>query len=301
MAKTLTEMAGNVGAMVQDTSAAFAILIKVWINDGYRDAWRRCNWSETINDDYTITLVSGTQSYDLPLDFEDELFCADTTDGFYLDRYTEGKWWQERATAYSGGSITGGTATRYVILKEKTRSDYKGLGVIKFDPKPNNTHTIALPYKRKCNKLLAVTETCTTNTANKVIASGGTFITDLVQVGHIIKNTTDSTYGRVASVDSETQLTADWDMCPDGNEAIEIFTYPEISDIEAAVECYATSLAESYKRQYQKAQFWGNRYEQELARRIGQNRSKINQKYQWIPGGTGAQNTAPFTGWASYK
>lgn len=300
MAKTLTEMAANVGNMIQDTSTAMSTLIKGWINDGYRDTWRRCVWSESINDDYSFSCVAAQQNYNLPLDFDTEIFVADTTDGFYLNRYNEGNWWRERAGAYSGGSITSGTAIRYVILMEKWNSTHTGFGVIKLDPTPSNTHTIVMPYKRKARKLIAVTETCTTDTENKVISSGGTFITDGVQVGDIINNTSDSTYGRVTSVDSETQLTADWDICPDGNEAITIYTYPEILDIETAIECYATSQAEAYKRQYQKSQFWGNRYEQELARRIGQNRAKMNQQYKWIPASAREWNTAPFTGWTSY-
>ncbi len=301
MARTLTEMKSDVGNIVQDTSTALGTLIAVWLNESYQDIWRRCLWSPSVNNDYTITLVSGTQEYALPADFDEELAVSDITDGFSLKRYSENLWWQERSTAYNAGSISSSTATRYVILREKLQSTHVGFGVISFDPTPNNTHTIAMPYKRKCNRLIAVSGTCTTDTANKIIASAETFITDGVKPGHIVKNTSDTTYGRVSSVDSETQLTMDWDICPDGNETFEIYTYPEIPDIETTLICYAASQAEAYKKQYQKAQYWGNRYEQELAKRIGQERKKLNQLYQWIPGSSRIENTSPFTGWASYN
>lgn len=300
MAKTFTVLKSDVGNLVQDTSTALATLIEGWLNDGYRDVWRRCLWSEIINDDYTITLVSGTQPYNLPADFDEEIFVADKTDGFSLARSNEGNWWRERTTAYSGGTISNGTSVRYVILKEKMQSDYKGIGVIMFDPTPNNTHVIAMPYKRKWTPFVTSSGTCTTNTADKIIASASTFITTGYVVGMIIKNTTDSTYGRISSVDSETQLTMDWDVCPDGNETFEIYTYPQILDIEEILEMYAASQAQAYKRQYQKAMYWGNRYETLLARRIGQERNKINQSYQWIPEQRDSYNVMPFTGWESY-
>lgn len=300
MEKTFAQMKLNVGNMVMATDTTFAVLIGGWLNDGYQDAWRRHLWSASINNDYTITLVSGTAPYDLPADFEDETNVTDITDGFPLVRYNEGNWWQERGGAYSGGSITRGTATRYVILREKMKVATTGYGVIQFDPTPNNIHTIAMPYKRVCNKLISVSGTCTTNTTGKVIASAEFFITDGVKPGHILKNTTDSTYGRVATVDSEVQLTMDWDVCPDGNETFEINTYAEIAGIETVIECYACSQAEAYKKQYQKAMYWGNRYEQELGKRISQENSKYNQRYQWIPGRSQAQNNMPFTGWNSY-
>jgi hypothetical protein len=68
--------------------------------------------------------------------------------------------------------------------------------------------------------------TCTTDTADTVIDSGATFSTDGVAVGDIIHNEDDDYWGTVVSVDSETQLTADWDVCPDGNEAYSIYNEP---------------------------------------------------------------------------
>lgn len=300
MAKTFTQMKTNVGNMVMDTSTALGTLIGRWINDKYLDIWRRYNWSDIINNNYTLTLVSGTAPVNLPLDFETEINVSDITDGFELVRMTERQWWKERATAYSGGSITQGTATRYIILQEKLNSAGTGFGVIQFDPTPNNTHTIAMPYKRKFQELLAVTGTCTTNTANTVIASASTFITSEVKPGMRLKNTTDTTFGIISTVDSETQLTMETDVCPDGNETFEIYTSPVIRDIEYIIEYGAISDAFLYKKEFQKASDFLQKYEYELGKRIGQENKAPNQIAQWIPGNSYTTQTRPFTGWASY-
>jgi len=300
MAKTFNEMKTNVGNMVMDTTAAFATLIGRWLNDKYHDVWQKYHFSDVINNNYTLTLISGTAEYNLPSDFEVEMAVSDTTDGFKLGRMNERMWWENRTEAYSGGTITQGTATRYVILQERIKSDGSGFGKIAFDPTPNNTHTIAMPYKRKCEDLISVTGTCTTDTANKVIASASTFITSGVKPGMRIKNTTDTTYSIVTSVDSETQLTVETDVCPDGNETFEIFTSPVIRDIEYILECGAISEAWLYKRQYQKASDFLQKYEYELKKRIGRENTQPNQRYQWIPERGGPSAIEPFTGWASY-
>lgn len=66
--------------------------------------------------------------------------------------------------------------------------------------------------------------TCTTDTENKVIDSTATFVTNEVAAGDAIHNTADDTWATVVSVDSETQLTASSDICPDGDETYEVGT-----------------------------------------------------------------------------
>lgn len=299
--KTLAEMKTNVGNMIQDTGSSMATIIERLINDRYRDAWRRCLWSEAINNDYTITLVADQTTYDLPEDFEEELFVADLNDGLELKKYQSNTWWKQRTPAYSGGSISSGTSKRYVILKEKIKSDNTGFGVIKFDPTPNNTHTIAMPYKRRCLDLISVSGTATTDTTNKVIDSEATFITDLlVRPGHIVENTSDNIFSRVVSVDSNTQLTCESDVCPDGDESYEIFTSPTISDIEWIIELGAISDAWAYKKQFQKSDYYLNKYEMELRRRISQERYKINQLYQMISESYKVKGIYRLTGENSY-
>ena len=289
----------NVGNYVLDTSATFAVLIGRWIQDKYADIWNRFDWSETLNFNYTQTLVSGTAEYALPGDFMHEVNCADTTDGFRLKRYTEKLWWEERAGAYSGGTISSGTSTKYVVLRERLITGK--IGAIKFDPTPNNTHVIALPYKRTCPLFVEVTGTCTTNTLNTVVAAAETFISDGVKVGHKLKNTTDNTYSYVASVDSETQLTMESDVCPDGNEDFIIDTYPLLYDISEIIEYGATAEALLYKKQHAKAADYLQKYEYELGKRIARENTRPNQSFQWIPESRDPSAIEPFTGWESYN
>jgi hypothetical protein len=240
-------------------------------------------------------------SYDLPVDFDQELNCADITDGFRLTRYNERLWWEERAAAYSGGSIcVGGSSTRYYINRSELNSAGTGYGTITLDPLPGAVHTIALPYRKKIKDLISVTGTCTTDTLSKVIDSGATFITSGVEAGMRIKNTSALTYGIVLSVDSETQLSLTSDLCPGGTETYEIYTSPEIRDIEDILIYGAVSDGLLYKKQYSKAADMLQKYEYELGKRIAQENSMPNQLYQWIPGRDPYEYPSPFTGWQSY-
>jgi hypothetical protein len=248
----------------------------------------------------TYTFISRS-SYDLPLDFEQELNCVDITDGFKLQRYNERLWWEERAGAYSGGQImVSGVSTRYYINRSELNSAGTGYGTITLDPLPNAVHTIALPYKKKIKNLLSVSGTCTTDTLSKIIDSSGTFLASGVEAGMRVKNTTDLTYGVILSVDSATQLTLTSDLCPAGTETYEIFTSPEIRDIEDILIYGAVSDGLLYKKQYGKAGDFLQKYEYELGKRIAQENSQPNQRYQWIPARDSGDFPAPMTGWASY-
>jgi len=280
MGKTFSQQKTNVGSQVQDTSSALATKIGVWLNDKYRDIWRRVAWPAVTDDDYTFESVTSQVNYDLPSDFEEELFMANIAQGYALKRQIQGARWRDRTSAYQADSIPNGTPHSYDILPEVINSSGVPLGVIRLDPPPAVAETYAMPYKRRHVDLLGTTGTCDTDTASKIIASASTFITDLVQPGMRVKNTTDTTYGYVTSVDSETQLTMDTDLCPDGDETFTISNETLIPDIEWMMELGAIGEAWAYKRDFAKANYYLNRYEIEVRRRIGQERSKINQRYQ---------------------
>lgn len=300
VSKTFGSMKINVGKMVQDTSSAFATIIGEFINDKYLDAWRRCMWSACIDDNYTFESVVDQANYDLPADFDEELFVANIADGEKLQRYKIGRWWEERYSAHEADSITSGTPKRYVILREVINSSGRPVGALKMDPPPNEAETFAMPYRRKFTRLLGTTDTCTTDTANKIVASAATFITDGVQPGMRVKNTTDNTYGYVADVESETTLLMDSDLCPDGDEEINVANEIIIPDLEWIIEQGAMGEAWAYKRQFQKANYYLNKYEVELRRRMGQERSKINQLYQFMSEGYRIQGVKRLTGDLSY-
>lgn len=229
MSKTFDVMKTDVGNLAgPDTSTAFATLIGTWLNDKYLDIARRNLWSAMIHFDYTFATVASTASYDLPADFDQEIYVADITDGAYLVRYTENQWWAERGTAYSGGTISGGTATRYIINRQS--------GKIILDPTPDAVHTIAMPYK--------------------IILAPLSVGTDLV----------------------------------------------EILDIEHIMVLGALAEAMAYKKQFQKASYYLQRYEYELGRRIAQEKNVVNQMYRMkgIDYNHGNEAIRPMTGWGSY-
>jgi hypothetical protein len=93
----------------------------------------------------------------------------------------------------------------------------------------------------------------------------------------------------------------DGDTCPDGNAAFTIQTdTPWISNIDYILELGAIAEGNAYKRNFQKAGAYLDKYEYELKKRIADEKSKINQLYQSVPGSRGVSAMMPFTGWASY-
>ncbi len=64
--------------------------------------------------------------------------------------------------------------------------------------------------------------TADSNVTTELRDSGATFQTDLVQAGDVVFNLTDLTQGVVVSVDSETAITLNADVFPDGNEDYKI-------------------------------------------------------------------------------
>lgn len=148
--KTYSTMQTNVGNMIQDTSNSTTTLIKVWLNDGYQDAWRRGYWSDLIDDDFTFESVADQSEYsfstDLSItDFGKEIFVADIANGHILQRFTIKDWWQERANDYNGDSLDSGNPVRYVILPES--------GKIKLDPPPDTAETYAMPYQKEVSNM----------------------------------------------------------------------------------------------------------------------------------------------------
>lgn len=61
-----------------------------------------------------------------------------------------------------------------------------------------------------------VTGTTTATTADKLVDSGATFVTDKVKVGDVVYNTTDDTAATVTAVDSETTLSVNANIFASG-------------------------------------------------------------------------------------
>jgi len=158
--KIFTVMQTNVGNMIHDTTADTAVLIGVWINDAYQDAWRRFYWADIIDEDFTFDSVASLADYPFDddgesgemniTDFGKELGVWDIANGHEVKRYTIKNWWEKRGPNYNADSLDDGNPLRYVILPES--------GKLRLDPPPDTAETYAMPYQK------AVTDLATTNT-----------------------------------------------------------------------------------------------------------------------------------------
>lgn len=139
MSKTFAVLKVNVGTNIQDTSAAMATIIGVYINNRYMDILRRVNW-EVVNEDYTITTTAGDQDYALPSDFGKELYCLDATNDRYLTRKTL----QEIGDLHTGSLTDLDAPTEYAIFdKWVCGARSKVLWLYKI---PASTYDLSLPY-----------------------------------------------------------------------------------------------------------------------------------------------------------
>lgn len=152
--KGFSTMQTNIGNMVKDTSAAFAVIVGNWINDAYQDAWRRAMWTDLVDEDKTFESVVNQNAYTFTTsmsitDFGEELFVADIANGHALTRYQIRDWWVNRSSAYSADSIDSGNPVRYKILPEAD--------TLYLDPAPDKAETYAMPYKKKVVDLSGTT------------------------------------------------------------------------------------------------------------------------------------------------
>ena len=149
MSKDFGTMKVQVGSDVQDTSSALATLIGVWLNKRYQQILRETNWN-VVHDDYTISVTSAAQDYELPTDFGKEIACVDTTNGQELSRVDLAKLW----SSYPDSIADSGTVARYAIWTDDSKKQ-----MIKFHYAPATSITVALPYIVKPADLSATTDT----------------------------------------------------------------------------------------------------------------------------------------------
>lgn len=136
MGKAFSVIVDNVGAEVMDTSSAFETLIKNWVNRRYQQIFREINWN-VLNADYTISVTSAAQDYELPADFSREISATDTTNGTKLTRVDIQRLWID----YPDDVTTSGTVNRYAVYMSDDKKQY-----IKFHYYPSTSITVALPY-----------------------------------------------------------------------------------------------------------------------------------------------------------
>ncbi len=120
---------------------------------------------------------------------------------------------------YFAGSGTKNSYLKNNIANDCLTDDYSSAGDSTSTHNIGNKNTTDLAFGATHS-----TGTATTDSENHLVDTGATFQTDGVQVNSVVKNTTDTTYGYVTAVNSETDLTLDSDVFPDGDEGYEVYT-----------------------------------------------------------------------------
>jgi hypothetical protein len=93
-------MKSYVGTAIQDTSAAMATIIGVWINNRYRDIANSYDWDQLYYTQ-TITVSAATSAYPLDERTDRLMFVQDTTNSSYLNIITEEQFLQEHFDDFS--------------------------------------------------------------------------------------------------------------------------------------------------------------------------------------------------------
>jgi len=164
MAKTYDTMKTYVGTFMGDTSGAFKTLVGQDINSVYEDVWRRIEWSESVDEDYTFETVAGTALVNLPTSFEKEIYIANIATGKPLKPLKIGEAWRDNIDEYSSDAISQGTTDSYVILEEA--------GKIRLYPPPDKAETYAMPYKKQFTALSGDSDTLAIQGIDSIVEFG---------------------------------------------------------------------------------------------------------------------------------
>jgi len=281
MAKQFSTMYTNVGNMVQDTSSSFATLIKVWVNDKYLDISRRIPWSNLIDNDYTFTTKgdyttgSGAVAATNGSTTVTVTGATFSTDGVVAGRYikvnddtrirkissVDSETQVTLDGAYAGTTTTTGTYTIYGQHEISLESDFEQAIYL-----ANITEGCMVEQYKEIAWWNERYNSFQSNGLVSGIPSRYVIIREASKVLLDPPPHEAKTYA-FPYKKSITDLSGDTDTVL-------------IKDIEPLIELGAIAEAWLYKRQFQKASYYHQRYEFEVARRIGQARTEPNQKWQ---------------------
>lgn len=136
MAKTFLELKTNVCNDINDTSDHMMGLVGVYLNTRYKYAFLTYNW-DYIKDDYTIAVTAGTQDYNLPADFNKELYVIDSNNALELNKISV----KDISKNYASRLTEQNTLADYCIFNKDD-----GTRKIRFLPIPANDTTVVMPY-----------------------------------------------------------------------------------------------------------------------------------------------------------
>jgi hypothetical protein len=145
----------NVGTRIGDTSSVFASAIGTYVNQRYKDILNRTNW-ETLKEDYTISVVSGTSDYTLPTNFGKEMYAYDSTNSEDIPFAS----YSQLEELYQTELNSTGDVEFYTIFNTTDSTAASASRVKKFRlwKSPNSDFTVELPYTIKQAELSADTD-----------------------------------------------------------------------------------------------------------------------------------------------
>lgn len=117
MNKNFSTMKSNIGSFVQNTSASFATLIGVWINNRYRDVINSYDWPQLYHTQ-SIAVSASVSAYALDENTDRVIFAHDTTNDNYLAILTEEQFLQGHYDDWD----TTGTPTRCFIKSDVVKA-----------------------------------------------------------------------------------------------------------------------------------------------------------------------------------
>lgn len=143
MGRDYSVLKDNIGSDVGDTSTSTATIIGRYINRRYMDIIRRLNVTY-INEDYTVSVVSGTQDYEMESDFIEAIYAVDTTNNTHLKRINlEDIPYEKSENVDATGSVSA-----YTIFDSDDGSKY-----LRVWKTPTSNLTISLPYRARPSEL----------------------------------------------------------------------------------------------------------------------------------------------------
>ncbi len=138
------QIASAVGTRVGDTSSSFSTTIKGYINQRYERIYKRFNWP-TINPTYSF-VTDGSQDYDLPSNFKNELYVFDSTNLIDISSSSL----QELERFYASAINDTGAPINYAIYDYMSSDDIPVISKrIRLFPTPSSAITVKLPYQMK--------------------------------------------------------------------------------------------------------------------------------------------------------
>lgn len=306
--KTFATMQTNVGNMLHDTTATMKALIKVWINDAYRDAWRREFWSDLIDDDFTFESVVDQSEY---------IFGEVKT-------VTVGA----SGTGYSVDDVltiiqTGGSGATVKVLTVDTGGEVLTVSLLTGGKMYSSESGLVTTGGdgEDCTINITLTDLPITDFGKELIVAdiaNGHLLTRFKEKGWWERRAKDYNADSIDSGNSIRYVilneaksikldpppdTAETYAMPYQKEITDMSSdsdVPAITTISTYLEFYAMGMGSAYKKEFDASAFWHNKAEAELQKCVREEKVKLSQIYQRVLAGYTVNRTMNLLGDKSY-